>query len=261
MPNLVPARSTMPPTPPADTVRADALPGRSDTTTTALLTCGLIAGPLYLVVGFAQAFTRDGFSPMHDDLSVLANGPLGWIQVANLILTGALVLACAVGTYRALGGGPGSTWGPRLLGGYGAGLVMAGIFRADPMYGFPPGHRPARQRPPPCTAPCTLSLQRWPSSVSSAPASFSLVGSPHQVSAHGPPIRGSPESCSWPPSPASRPAPLPRELSSPSPRRSSWPSPGWRRSHTGFDGASAEHGTPDTNADVDRVRCEGAAPG
>jgi hypothetical protein len=29
--------------------------------TTALLVCGVVAGPLYLVVSFAQAFTRDGF--------------------------------------------------------------------------------------------------------------------------------------------------------------------------------------------------------
>jgi hypothetical protein len=30
-------------------------------------------------------------------------------------------------------------WGPRLLAVYGAGLCGAGIFRADPMSGFPPG--------------------------------------------------------------------------------------------------------------------------
>lgn len=139
MPDSVPAKSPIQQMSPADAVRADALPFRSDTTTTALLACGLIAGPVYLVVGFAQAFTRAGFTPLHDDLSVLANGAFGWIQVANLILTGALVLACAAGTRRALGGGRGSTWGPRLLGGYGAGLVLAGFFRADPMNGFPPG--------------------------------------------------------------------------------------------------------------------------
>ncbi len=139
MPDLVPTKSTTRPTPRTDAQAADTLPVGSVTTTTALLTCGLIAGPLYLVVGFAQAFTRKGFSPLHDDLSVLANGALGWIQVANLTLTGALVLACAVGIRRVLVDGRGSTWGPRLVAGYGAGLVLAGIFRADPMNGFPPG--------------------------------------------------------------------------------------------------------------------------
>jgi hypothetical membrane protein len=138
MPDFASVQSDLPPTP-TDTVRADASPATSGRTTRALLACGLIAGPVYLVVGFAQAFTRDGFSPLHDDLSVLANGSLGWIQITNLMLTGALVLACAVGTRRALGVGRGSTWGPRLIGGFGAGLVLAGIFRTDPMNGFPPG--------------------------------------------------------------------------------------------------------------------------
>ena len=56
-----------------------------------LLTCGLIAGPFYLVVGLIQALARPGFDLLHDGLSLLANGELGWIQVTNLVLTGVLV--------------------------------------------------------------------------------------------------------------------------------------------------------------------------
>ncbi|MGO4691217.1 DUF998 domain-containing protein [Glaciibacter sp. 2TAF33] len=44
------------------------------------------AGPLCLVVGFAQAFLRPGFDAAHNDLSVLANGDPGWIQVAKFVL-------------------------------------------------------------------------------------------------------------------------------------------------------------------------------
>jgi hypothetical protein len=46
-----------------------------------------------------------------------------------------LTLAFAVGVRRVLGG----TWGPLLIGVYGTGLVVAGVFVPDPAWGFPPG--------------------------------------------------------------------------------------------------------------------------
>ena len=112
---------------------------RESAGTGVLLTCGVVAGPVYLVVGFAQAFLRPGFDPAHNDLSVLANGDLGWIQITNLIVTGLLTLLFAIGTRRALRGRAGGTWGPVLLGVYAVGLILAGVFVADPMNGFPPG--------------------------------------------------------------------------------------------------------------------------
>jgi len=45
--------------------------------TRALLICGLIAGPFYIVVGLIQAFTRPGFDITRHDPSLLANGDLG----------------------------------------------------------------------------------------------------------------------------------------------------------------------------------------
>ncbi|MCU1583684.1 MAG: hypothetical protein JWM49_240 [Microbacteriaceae bacterium] len=111
-------------------------------TSRALLACGIAAGPLYLVVGFAQAFLRPGFDAAHNDLSVLANGDLGWIQTTNLVLTGILILLCSMGIRRSLYPGGSSTWGPLLIGLYGVGLLGAGIFIADPMNGFPPGTPP-----------------------------------------------------------------------------------------------------------------------
>ena len=107
--------------------------------TRVLLICGLIAGSFYIVVGLIQALTRPGFDIMRHDLSLLANGDLGWIQVTNLVLTGLLVGAFAVGMRRTLSAGPGRTWGPILLGVYGIGLIGAGFFTADPAFGFPPG--------------------------------------------------------------------------------------------------------------------------
>jgi len=107
--------------------------------TTALLTAGVIAGPLYVAVSLTQALTRPGFDVARHPWSALANGDLGWIQVANLVLTGCLVTAFAVGLHRVLVGGRGSTWAPRLIGTYGISLVSAGMLRADPVPGFPAG--------------------------------------------------------------------------------------------------------------------------
>jgi len=110
--------------------------------TRALLICGLIAGPIYIVVGLIQALTRPGFDLMRHDLSLLANGDLGWIQITNLVLSGLLVIAFAFGMRRALHGSRGGTWGPLLVGVYGLGLIGAGFFTADPAFGFPPGTPP-----------------------------------------------------------------------------------------------------------------------
>ena len=111
-----------------------------------LLACGVVAGPIYVVVGAVQMLIRDGFDPTRHALSLMSNGDLGWIQVANFLVTGVLVIACSVGMRRAMYPGRGGTWGPLLVGVYGLGLVGAGIFAADPALGFPPGSRRARRR-------------------------------------------------------------------------------------------------------------------
>jgi len=107
--------------------------------TRALLAGGVVAGPVYVVVGLVEAFTREGFDLAHHSLSLLANGPLGWIHGAMLVVTGLLAIAGATGLRQALADGPGRGWGPVLVGVYGAGLVAAGFLTADPAQGFPPG--------------------------------------------------------------------------------------------------------------------------
>ncbi len=107
--------------------------------TAALIAAGVVAGPLYVGVALAQALTRQGFDLTRHPWSVLANGELGWIQVTNLIVTGVLVIAFAVGLRRVLAEGRASRWAPRLIALYGISLVAAGIFRADPVAGFPVG--------------------------------------------------------------------------------------------------------------------------
>src|SRR5947209_20498860 len=107
--------------------------------TRVLLLCGVVAGPLYVIVGAIEMLTRPGFDPTRHDLSLMSNGDWGWIHISLLILTGLLTIAGAVGMRRVLRGGRGGTWGPLLLGIYGLGLIGAGFFTADPALGFPPG--------------------------------------------------------------------------------------------------------------------------
>lgn len=124
------------------TTAAGRAPGRAAARSTrTLLTCGILAGPLYIVVVVLQMLTRDAFDISRHPASMLSNGDLGWIQIATFVITGLLFVACAIGLRRILGpaAGRGGTWGPRLIGVLGAGMVAAGCFSADPADGFPPG--------------------------------------------------------------------------------------------------------------------------
>jgi hypothetical protein len=119
----------------AATPTAVARPSR----TTALLTAGVLAGPIFVVTVLAQQLTRDGFDPRKHPLSLLSLGDLGWIQITNFVACGVLAFASAFGLRRVLRGTRAGTWGPILIGTYGVGLVWGGVFSADPAYGFPVG--------------------------------------------------------------------------------------------------------------------------
>src|SRR5215813_9861470 len=99
------------------------------------LEAGEYQGPFYLAVGLIQAFVRDGFDLARHPLSVLANGPGGWVQTANFVLTGLMVVAAAVGFGCALG--PKSRGVSWFLAGFGVAMIVAAIFPADPIDGFP----------------------------------------------------------------------------------------------------------------------------
>jgi hypothetical protein len=111
--------------------------GRSAALTRSLIRCGVVAGPFYLAVSLIQALIRDGFDLARHPLSLLANGPGGWVQTANFVLTGLMVLAAAVGFRRLLG--PKSRAVAWFLGGFGGAMIVAAMFPADPLDGFPPG--------------------------------------------------------------------------------------------------------------------------
>jgi hypothetical protein len=107
----------------------------ADRVTKSLLGYGMVAGPLYVGLSLGQAFAHPGFDLTRHAWSLLGAGPWGWIQQLNLIVTGAMVIAFAVGLARATA----TRWGPRLVGVFGVGMIVAGVCVADPMDGYPVG--------------------------------------------------------------------------------------------------------------------------
>ncbi len=111
---------------------------RGAAVTRSLLGWGVVAGPFYVVVGVLLALTRPGFDLGTHALSLLSLGEHGWMQRANLTLTGLMVLAAAYGVLRTIRNGRGLAIGT-LTGAYGVCLILSGGFPPDPVAGFPPG--------------------------------------------------------------------------------------------------------------------------
>ena len=91
---------------------------------------GLISGPVYVGLGLSLALATPGFELSKHALSLLTLGPLGVIQVANLWVTGLLLIIASLEWKKSAG------WFIRL---YGLALVLSGIFLPDPAGGFPVG--------------------------------------------------------------------------------------------------------------------------
>lgn len=104
-----------------------------------LLACGVIGPLLFIVVFLIEGATRPDYSAWRHFVSLLSLGDQGWMQIANFLICGVLVLGFAVGLRRVLYPGKGATWGPLLIGIFGLCLIGAGIFVTDPLLGYPPG--------------------------------------------------------------------------------------------------------------------------
>src|SRR5436189_6149460 len=107
---------------------------------TRILLIGGVVGPLLFIVAFLiEGATRTGYSAWRNFVSQLSTGDQGWVQIANFIVCGVLVLGFALVLRPTLGPGEGMTLGPALLAVFGLGLLIAGIFVTDPALGYPPG--------------------------------------------------------------------------------------------------------------------------
>ncbi|MFB7258322.1 DUF998 domain-containing protein [Streptomyces nojiriensis] len=121
------------------TTSAPATRSHTRTATRPLLTCVVTATPLWAAVALSQAALREGFDITRHPLSALSNGSLGWLQITDFLVVGALLAVGATGLRRALLGTPGGTWAPRLVRVAGVGMIAAGVFVMDPADGFPAG--------------------------------------------------------------------------------------------------------------------------
>ena len=112
---------------------------KTDGSTRWLLACGALGGFGFIAVFLIAGAIRPHYDPLYHPVSALSLSGGGWVQIPNFVVTGLLMLACAVGLRRALSSGRGATWGPILIGIYGLGQVGAGVFVTDPGFGYPPG--------------------------------------------------------------------------------------------------------------------------
>jgi hypothetical protein len=79
--------------------------------TKALLSCGAVAGPLFVAAFLVEGAARLGYDPLRHPVSSLVLDDHGWMQTANFGVASLLTLAFAAGLRLALWLGKSSTWG------------------------------------------------------------------------------------------------------------------------------------------------------
>jgi hypothetical protein len=103
-----------------------------------LLLCGFVGCPLFIIVFLIEGALRADYNFLKYPVSNLSIGDSGWIQILNFIITGILILFFSIGLRRISKDYPGKFWVPLLIALVGIGLIGAGIFTTDPIYGYPP---------------------------------------------------------------------------------------------------------------------------
>src|SRR5215831_11776295 len=98
-----------------------------------LLYCGVVAGPFFLLIFAIQVFARSEFQFTRSEPSMLSLGPWGWVQIANFVIGGLLIVAGALGARRVLRTSKGGFWGSLLLGVFGFCQIGVGAFVTDPI--------------------------------------------------------------------------------------------------------------------------------
>jgi hypothetical protein len=105
----------------------------------ALLVCGVLAGPVFTLGWLVGGAVRADYDPLRHFVSSLSIGPQGWTQIAVFVVTGALLVAFAVGLRLLADPASGRVFGPLAFGLIGLALIGAGVFVTDPLLGYPPG--------------------------------------------------------------------------------------------------------------------------
>jgi hypothetical protein len=104
-------------------------------TTETLLLVGTATAVVFFAVLLIEGAMRPGYRPTYHTGSALALGDRGWIQIVNFLQVGVGMFMFAVGVNRTLNASVGAV----LLAIFGLGWIVSGVFRMDPMRGYPPG--------------------------------------------------------------------------------------------------------------------------
>ena len=107
--------------------------------TIACLWAGVAAPILFTTIYLIEGATRLGYDPLRHQVSLLSLGDRGWIQTLSFLVTGVLLVVFAVGLRGWLSGGPGGRVTPAAVASAGLGLLLAGVFPTQPLFGYPPG--------------------------------------------------------------------------------------------------------------------------
>jgi hypothetical protein len=102
-----------------------------------LLACGPAGSILFVLMFLIQGQVRKDYSALKIPISSLSIGELGWIQVANFLISGLLILLFAIGFRKATPLLKDSGWTSIFIGASGGGLIGTGFFRTDPVFGYP----------------------------------------------------------------------------------------------------------------------------
>jgi hypothetical membrane protein len=104
-----------------------------------LLALGALCAPIFIGTFLIEGSTRAQYNWLRFSISALSIGPHGWIQIASFIATGLLIILLGVGLRLSLApDSEGSLWGPIAVAIAGIGLIGAGVFVSDPVFGYPP---------------------------------------------------------------------------------------------------------------------------
>ena len=98
-----------------------------------LLRCGVASGLIFLLIFVVQILVHPEFHFTRSEPSLLSIGSWGWIQIANSVIGGSLVIAGGLGMRGVLRLSKGRGWGPFLIEIFGVGQVGVGVFVADPV--------------------------------------------------------------------------------------------------------------------------------
>ncbi|HEY4942782.1 MAG TPA: DUF998 domain-containing protein [Rhizomicrobium sp.] len=94
---------------------------------------GMIGPVLFVAVFTIEGWLRPGYDPFANFVSALSLGPRGWVQIANFVVLGALLLTFARGVAAAFPSGKASRAGPLLLAIVAVCYLLSGPFVMDPM--------------------------------------------------------------------------------------------------------------------------------